>query len=103
MIKSLLNEECEVYKPTKDFYGKESKPSNVPITKCRVKEEYKKVKDNAAEEVISQLEFWFTPDTVISLDHKITYQQLEYSILSIKKKKNTLGDITRKVVYVWMN
>lgn len=94
-----LYQDCQIISTTKDMYGKyvKSQPFSV---KCRVKEEYQMVKNKASEEVISSLEFWFYKDTILKLDDLILYEGKEYPIISIENKRNTLGDITRKVVFV---
>jgi hypothetical protein len=94
-----LYDECNILKTTKDMAGKTVNSDPIPA-KCRVKEEYKKVRNEASEEVVSELEFWFYPETDIQLDTKIEYQGKEHQIISIQHKKNTLGQVTRKVVMV---
>ncbi|MEC1786083.1 hypothetical protein [Schinkia azotoformans] len=104
MATGTLNNICEIIKCTLNSYGKwtESEPI---ITDCRVKEEYKKIKNKSAEEVVSKMMFTFSPDTEINFDDsKITYiirfKGNKYEPISILNKRNTMGDITRKVVYV---
>jgi hypothetical protein len=94
-----LHDDCNILKTTKDISGKTVNSDPIP-TKCRVKEEYKMVRNNASQEVVSELEFWIYPNTAISLENKIEYQGKEYQIISIQPKKNTLGETTRKVVFV---
>ncbi|WP_214480970.1 hypothetical protein [Bacillus sp. SM2101] len=99
MINDLLNEDCVVWEMVKDRYGKFTK-GNPVYTKCRAREEYRKVKNKAAEEVVSSIEFWLSSDVDIDEDNVIEYNENDYTIIATKPKKDMLGNVTRRVVFV---
>lgn len=81
----------------KDSYGKPIHSEPISIN-CRIKEKYQLVRNQASEEVTSRLEFWFPPDTEIKILDEIEYGK-KHSIISIVPKRNTLGEVVRKVVF----
>jgi hypothetical protein len=95
-----FHESCEILFPSKkDSYGKLTfLPPNE--TKCRVKEKYQKIKNQSAELVDSEIEFWFSSDTPINTDCTIKLNNKSYPVISIKLSKNTFGEETKKVVFV---
>ncbi|MBU9714421.1 hypothetical protein [Evansella tamaricis] len=97
MINDFLNQECLIIPFTKDSYGKPQKGEPIP-TPCRIKEEFKMVKNQAAEEVVSKLQFWFSPETEINFDCLIGYKG-EHQIISIQPKYHLDGTPNRLVVY----
>ncbi|MEB1806600.1 MAG: hypothetical protein LPK26_04705 [Bacillaceae bacterium] len=98
MINDFLNQDCLLVKTTRDSYGKDIKSDPIPV-KCRIKEEYKLVKNQAAQEVVSHLEIWFDPYVDITFNHLIQYEDNDYRIIDIKLKRDLSGSITRKVVF----
>lgn len=95
-----LNEDCTiVVSGSKDVFGDPINPTYVS-TKCRAKEKYQMVRNQAGETVVSNIELWLYHDIDIQLDYKIQFNNNEYQIISIQPKKNTLGEVTRKVVFV---
>lgn len=99
MINDFLTEECKVIPTSKDSFGKYVK-STPTLIKCRAKEKHQMVKNKAAKEVVSQIEFWFSSEIDIQLDYLIEFNKKEYPIISMRAKKDSLGNITRKVVFV---
>lgn len=101
MIEDFLNQDCTVIIPRDelDMFGKPISPIEIPA-KCRVKEKYKIVKNKSAEQVVSQIELWFEHDMEITTDSLIRWGETEYPVISIQPKRNTLGEITYKVVYI---
>ncbi len=99
MINDLLNQECTIIPVTKNAYGKEDKGEPFS-TKCRVKEEFQMVKNQAAQEVVSKLEFWFNPDASINEEFNflIGYKG-EQRVITMKPKYDLFGNVTRWVVY----
>jgi hypothetical protein len=95
-----FHEDCTIIIPGgKDVFGDPIDPTLVPV-KCRAKEKYQMVRNQAGETVVSNIEFWFYPETDIQLDYMIKYKNVEYQIISIQPKKNTLGETIYKVVFV---
>lgn len=101
MINDLLKEECKIIIPSqeKDMFGKPMAPIEIKA-KCRAKEKYKMVKNKSAESVVSEVEFWFSKDTDIKLDHMIVWNGIKYSIIAIQPKKDILGEIIYRVVFI---
>jgi hypothetical protein len=101
MINDLLTQECTII-PTisKSANGKPQKGTLVPNVKCRAKEKYKLVKNKAAQEVVSQIEFWFSSETEIKVDDYILFNDIEHQVIAYQPKRDTLGNITRKAVFV---
>lgn len=104
LIEDFLNQDCSIIPSTKSLDGKPNESDPVP-TKCRVKEKFQIIKNQAAEDVVSKHEFWFSPDTNIDYptsnqEYLIDYENKKHSVISIENKRDTLGNITRKVVFV---
>lgn len=102
MINDLLNQNCLIIPITKNSYGKEIKGEPI-FTNCRVKEEFKLVKNQAAQEVVSNFEFWFNPEIPIQSDREgfnfiIDYKG-EQRVIAMKPKYDLFGNIARLVVY----
>lgn len=94
-----LYQDAVIYEIGRDVYGKPIK-KNEQLVKCRAKEKYQLVKNNAAIETVSQLEFTFYPDTKINLDDKIEYEGEEYSIISYSITRDPIGEAVKKKVFV---
>jgi GTP-sensing pleiotropic transcriptional regulator CodY len=99
MIADLLKQDCNIISTTKNMLGENVK-STPAGAKCRVKEKYKLVKNKAAQEVVSQLQFWFSADANVKLDDLIQFNSKEYPVISIQNKRDTLGCLIYKVVFV---
>ncbi|MBS4207448.1 hypothetical protein [Bacillus sp. FJAT-50079] len=95
-----LYQDCIIiYEIGRDGYGKPIK-KNEQFIKCRVKEKYQLVKDKSAKEVVSQLEIIISPDVDVKVDDKVEYEGLEYTIISLKITRNTIGEVVKKVIFV---
>lgn len=94
-----FHQECTIYETGRDGYGKPIK-MNMQTLKCRVKEKYQMVKNQAAQEIVSQLEFTLPPNAQVSVNHIIGYEGKEYAIISLKITRNTIGEVVKKVVFV---
>lgn len=100
MIQSHMKQICEIIPTSKDKYGKWIEGTPIP-TKCRVKEEVKMVKNKAAEQVVSSIEFWFMPDIAVKVDDLINLNGKKYPIISVSNKRNLSNDtVLYKVVMV---
>ncbi|WP_416147898.1 hypothetical protein ACM26V_16845 [Salipaludibacillus sp. HK11] len=94
-----IYQECTIYEVARDGYGKPIK-KNAKTIKCRVKENYQLVKNRSAVEVVSKMEIMTFDDITINPDFKVEFEGLEYTILSTKLTRNTLGEVVKRVVYV---
>lgn len=94
-----LYQDCKIYEIGRDGYGKPIKKNEQDV-KCRVKEKYQLVKNNAAKEVVSQFEITVYPEVVVKPDDKVEYNNKEHSIISIKITRNTIGEIVKKVIFL---
>lgn len=106
MIPDLLNETCKIPSDlTTSWDGKESYTTVNPYP-CRAKEKYQLVKNNAGENVVSNIEFWLSPNAPVKLDLPIFYgvnennNDIKHYVISIQPKKNTLGEVIYKKVFV---
>lgn len=98
---------CLLFETGRDGYGNYVE-KNKRYLKCRVKDKVQLVKDKAAKEVVSKLEIWLHKDTEIKVDDQIKIlvdgvdeeKTQSHTIISLKNKRNTLGEIVRKVVYI---
>lgn len=94
-----FHQDCTVFEVVRDGWGNPIKKSEQHL-KCRAKEKYQLVKDNASKEVLSQLEFTLPPEANVKVDFKIDYEGKEHTIISLKVTRNTIGAVVKKVVYV---
>jgi len=103
MIEHLLNQDCEYVVIERDSYGKvvESDPY---LIKCRATESFQMVKNNAGEEVVSSIQFWFSNEVDIDVDtltkRRIVYNGKSYTPISVRNRRDTYGEPIFKVVSV---
>lgn len=87
----------------RDWYGDSIESDPIPA-KCRATESFEMVKNNAGEEVVSSITFWFSPDVDLdnsTLDKRtIKYNGNDYAPISVTNRRNTLGESVMKVVNV---
>ncbi|WP_373892774.1 hypothetical protein [Virgibacillus sp. CBA3643] len=104
MINHLLKQDCSYIRIEGiDGYGDPIESDSIPA-KCRAIETFEMVKNNAGEEVVSSIQFWFNSD--IDLDsntiteRRIKYDGSTYTPISVANRRNTLGESIFKVVMV---
>ncbi|WP_163581114.1 hypothetical protein [Gracilibacillus saliphilus] len=70
--------------------------------KCRANEEFKIIKNNAGEEVVSSIQLWLPFEADINYKNitkrRITYEGKELIPISVKNRRDTLGETVFKVV-----
>jgi hypothetical protein len=94
-----LVQDCVIKEIKKDGYGKMSVVKETPC-KCRAKEKFQLVLNQAAEKVTSEIEFTVPNEMNVNVGFQIEYEGKSYTILSLKQTRNTLGEVVLKAVYV---
>jgi hypothetical protein len=103
MINHLLKQDCGIIKIERDRFGGVTESDPIP-TKCRATESFEWVRNGAGEEVVSSITFWLNPDVDIDMnnidDRRIEYNGKSHNIISVRNRRNSLGEIIFKVVSV---
>jgi len=94
-----LYQDCTIYEIGRDGYGKPIK-KNERFEKCRVKEKIQLVKNQTNIETVSQLEVILSATTVVNVDDKFEFEGKEFTIISMKITRNSIGEIVKKVIFV---
>ncbi|MCR1833136.1 hypothetical protein NSA56_01830 [Oceanobacillus caeni] len=103
MINHLLQQDCKIVAIERDRFGDVIESEPIPA-KCRAKESFNLIKNNAGEEVVTSIQFWMNPDVDLSNENlssrRIKYDGIMYTPISVRNRRDTYGKSIFKVVSV---
>ncbi|MFB4472145.1 hypothetical protein ACDI16_04210 [Oceanobacillus caeni] len=103
MIDHLLQQDCEIVAIERDRLGDVIESDPIPA-KCRAKESFNLIRNNAGEEVVTSIQFWMNPNVDLSNENlpnrRIKYDGIMYIPISVSNRRDTFGKSIIKVVSV---